>query len=85
MTGRRPKSGVSSLAKSKAVVAKQPIATPAVSSDVAITAEQERDRLRFELDAAHERIAELEKRQAEITRRLTAMLKAMESLRAEQD
>jgi chromosome segregation ATPase len=55
------------------------------SLDVPMTIEQERDALRFELDTARERIADLERRQKEISRRLSAILKSLQTLRAEED
>jgi septal ring factor EnvC (AmiA/AmiB activator) len=43
-------------------------------------AEQDRDALRFELDAAHDRIADLERRQAELAKRIASVLKSLHNL-----
>jgi hypothetical protein len=46
---------------------------------------QERDALRLELDTAQERIADLERRQAAITKRIALVLKSLHNLRNETD
>lgn len=46
-------------------------------------AERDRDALRFELDAAHERVADLERRQAEIAKRIASVLKSLHNLSAD--
>ena len=45
-------------------------------------AERDRDALRFELDAAHDRIADLERRQSEIAKRIASVLKSLHNLDA---
>jgi hypothetical protein len=86
MTARRPKSVVANPAKSKQGTTKGALASSVGTPNApTLTADQERDVLRFELDAARERIVDLEYRQAHLSRRLAAMLKSLEALRAEED
>ena len=56
--------------------------TAATAEDRLAAAERDRDALRFELDAAHDRIADLERRQSEIAKRIASVLKSLHNLDA---
>jgi predicted nucleic acid-binding Zn-ribbon protein len=91
MTARRTKStattkggALSPTAATKASASPKSAKSRRLDGDGAVSqlsVEQERDALRFELDTARERIAELEHRQAEIARRITAVLKSLHALK----
>jgi hypothetical protein len=91
MTVRRPKSspkakaGPASLILQPGKATKRQVDTGAGAGRApSLSVEQERDILRFELDAARERIADLEHRQAEIARRIASILKSLHTLKGDE-